>query len=83
MTWRSLKVPPAELRLDFTLPTGQSFRWKKHTDGCYVGVVRNRAFQLRETAKDVQYRSLIVMLHYKDDIEFSQKTQRPLRIPNG
>ena len=27
-----------ELRLDNTLPTGQSFRWRKTTEGDYVGV---------------------------------------------
>lgn len=27
MTWFDLKVPPIELRLDKTLPTGQCFRW--------------------------------------------------------
>lgn len=42
MEWQSLEVPPAELTLDFTLPTGQSFRWRRTGEAEFTGVVDNR-----------------------------------------
>jgi len=40
--WQSLGTPRSELTLDFTLPTGQSFRWRKSGEQEYTGVVHNR-----------------------------------------
>ena len=40
--WRSLAMPRRELCLAFTLPTGQSFRWRKTDDDMYTGVVHQR-----------------------------------------
>lgn len=42
MEWQSLGAPPAELTLDFTLPTGQSFRWRRTGAAEFTGVVDNR-----------------------------------------
>ena len=40
--WRSLGTPRAELQLDYTLPTGQSFRWRRTAAGEYTGVIGQR-----------------------------------------
>ena len=40
--WRSLAMPKKELCLAFTLPTGQSFRWRKTGNDVYTGVVHKR-----------------------------------------
>lgn len=40
--WSSLGTPAAELRLEFTLPTGQSFRWRKTGEAEYTGVIGTR-----------------------------------------
>ena len=40
--WRSLGTPPTELRLEFTLPTGQSFRWRATGPDEYTGVIQQR-----------------------------------------
>lgn len=42
MEWQSLGAPSAELTLDFTLPTGQSFRWRRTGTAEFTGVVDNR-----------------------------------------
>lgn len=42
LRWRSLGTPRSELSLDFTLPTGQSFRWRRTGSGEYTGVVGQR-----------------------------------------
>lgn len=44
--WRSLAMPKKELCLAFTLPTGQSFRWRKTGDDVYTGVVHKRVVSL-------------------------------------
>ena len=41
--WISLNTTAQELSLDFSLPTGQSFRWKPAASGQYIGVVGERA----------------------------------------
>ncbi|KAL4458510.1 hypothetical protein ABPG75_013375 [Micractinium tetrahymenae] len=55
--WRSLGTPVGELRLEWTLPTGQSFRWRQTGEAPleYMGVVGRRAVRLRQLANDVQY----------------------------
>ena len=40
--WQLLDTPPSELRLEFTLPTGQSFRWRRTGPQEYTGVVQQR-----------------------------------------
>ena len=37
-----LGLPPHELTLEHTLPTGQSFRWRRTGDGEFTGVVGRR-----------------------------------------
>ena len=54
--WASLGTPAKELRLDNTLPTGQSFRWRKTVDGDYVGVIGERVVSMRQSENDVLYR---------------------------
>ncbi len=41
-SWQSLDCPSSELRLEFTLPTGQSFRWRKTGPQEYTGVIQQR-----------------------------------------
>ena len=54
--WISLGTSAKELRLDNTLPTGQSFRWRKTTEGDYVGVIGQRVVSMRQEENDVLYR---------------------------
>lgn len=56
MNWKSLKVPANELSLEFTLPTGQSFRWRKLDDESFIGVVRDRVFHLKQSDNNILYR---------------------------
>lgn len=54
--WYSLGVPTQELHLDFVIPAGQSFRWRKCKDGVYSGVIGSRVVQLKQTADGAHYR---------------------------
>jgi hypothetical protein len=45
-SWTKLGTPASELLLDFTLPTGQSFRWRKTGQGQYTGVIHQRVVRL-------------------------------------
>ena len=40
--WRFLGTPSEELRLEYTLPTGQSFRWRDMGEGLFTGVIGKR-----------------------------------------
>ena len=40
--WVSLGTPAAELRLENTLPTGQTFRWRQTGEGEFLGLVGQR-----------------------------------------
>lgn len=40
--WQSLGAPAQEVQLRFTLPTGQSFRWRPTGPGEFTGVVGSR-----------------------------------------
>lgn len=51
--WRSLGVPPEELRCDVTLVCGQSFRWKPVAQNTWRGVIGSYIVTLRQTADDV------------------------------
>ena len=54
--WISLGTSAKELRLDNTLPTGQSFRWRRTAEGWYVGVIGQRVVSIRQDDDDVSYR---------------------------
>lgn len=54
--WRSLNTPLQELCLHNTLPTGQSFRWRKTSSDTYTGVIGQRVVQLRQLQEDVHWR---------------------------
>ena len=54
--WVSLGVGAKELRLENTLPTGQSFRWRETTEGDYVGVIGEWVVSMRQAPHDVLYR---------------------------
>ena len=55
LEWRSLGTPALELRLEHTLPTGQSFRWRQTAADEFTGVVGARVVRLRQLEDDVQY----------------------------
>lgn len=40
--WKRLSAPREELNLHFTLPTGQSFRWRKIGQEDYIGLIGER-----------------------------------------
>lgn len=54
--WRRLGTPSAELRLENSLPTGQSFRWRRLLDDEYIGVIGQRVVHMRQLESDVEYR---------------------------
>lgn len=56
--WRSLGVPPEELRCDVTLVCGQSFRWKPVAENEWRGVIGSYVVTLHQTADDVLFRSI-------------------------
>ena len=58
--WTLLGTPSNELRLEFTLPTGQSFRWRESSPGSgeYSGVLGRRALNLKQLEGDVAYQVL-------------------------
>ena len=56
--WTLLGTPSPELRLEFTLPTGQSFRWKETSPGVFTGVLGRRAVILRQLDDDVAFKVL-------------------------
>lgn len=53
--WCSLGVGRAELCLDLTLPTGQSFRWRKTGLSQYTGVVGAHLVSLRQISDEVEF----------------------------
>lgn len=56
--WTLIGTPSSELRLEFTLPTGQSFRWKPTAPGEFTGVLGRRAVILRQLDDDVAFKVL-------------------------
>lgn len=48
--WRSIPCRLSELRLDFVLPGGQSFRWRESSPGYWTGVLHGKVWTL--TQKD-------------------------------
>lgn len=53
--WCSLGVGQAELCLDLTLPTGQSFRWRKTGPSQYTGVINTHLVSLRQISNNVEF----------------------------
>ncbi|XP_064930787.1 N-glycosylase/DNA lyase [Columba livia] len=53
--WRSLPVPPAELRLDLVLSSGQTFRWWESSPGAWTGVLGGRVWTLRQERDRLWY----------------------------
>eukprot|EP00879_Flechtneria_rotunda_P007898 GHRR01008275.1.p1 GENE.GHRR01008275.1~~GHRR01008275.1.p1 ORF type:complete len:589 (+),score=236.26 GHRR01008275.1:58-1824(+) len=56
--WQSLGTPKQELLLSNTLPTGQSFRWRKTAEDTFTGVLGQRVVEIRQLNDDVEYRVL-------------------------
>ncbi|XP_075288918.1 N-glycosylase/DNA lyase [Opisthocomus hoazin] len=53
--WRALPCPPAELRLDLVLPSGQAFRWWERSPGAWTGVLAGRVWTLRQDRARLWY----------------------------
>ncbi|KAM9272185.1 N-glycosylase/DNA lyase [Cariama cristata] len=53
--WRSLPCPPAELRLDLVLSSGQTFRWWESSPGAWTGVLGGRVWTLRQDRDRLWY----------------------------
>ncbi|XP_058278286.1 N-glycosylase/DNA lyase isoform X2 [Hirundo rustica] len=53
--WRCLPCPPAELRLDLVLSSGQSFRWWESSPGAWTGVLGARVWTLRQDGDRLWY----------------------------
>lgn len=55
-TFAPLGLPPHELTLAFTLPTGQSFRWRPAGDGSFFGVISGRLVHVRDGCGGAEWR---------------------------
>ncbi|XP_032303099.1 N-glycosylase/DNA lyase isoform X4 [Coturnix japonica] len=53
--WRWLRCPPAELRLDLVLASGQAFRWRESSPGAWTGVLGERVWTLRQERDRLWY----------------------------
>ncbi|NWS68672.1 OGG1 lyase, partial [Crotophaga sulcirostris] len=53
--WRALPCPPAELRLDLVLRSGQTFRWRESSPGAWSGVLAGRVWTLRQERDRLWY----------------------------
>ncbi|NXP76043.1 OGG1 lyase, partial [Ramphastos sulfuratus] len=53
--WRSLPCPPAELRLDLVLSSGQTFRWWESSPGAWTGVLGDHVWTLRQDRDRLWY----------------------------
>ncbi|KAM6197742.1 N-glycosylase/DNA lyase [Sarcoramphus papa] len=53
--WRSLPCPPAELRLDLVLSSGQTFRWWESSPGAWTGVLAGHVWTLRQERDRLWY----------------------------
>ncbi|KAM6126473.1 N-glycosylase/DNA lyase [Phoenicopterus ruber ruber] len=53
--WRSLPCPPAELRLDLVLSSGQTFRWRESSPGAWTGVLAGRVWTLTQDRDRLWY----------------------------
>ena len=57
-TWRRLYVDKlkARIRLDFTLASGQSFRWRETAPGEWTNVLSSHVWTLKQDESDILYR---------------------------
>ncbi|XP_068763178.1 N-glycosylase/DNA lyase isoform X2 [Struthio camelus] len=69
--WRSLPCPPAELRLDLVLSSGQTFRWRESSPGCWTGVLAGRVWTLTQAGGRLWY------MVYGEDEEEEAEDGRP------
>lgn len=54
--WRKLQVDKAGIRLDLTLLSGQSFRWKETAPGEWTNVLSGFVWTLKQIENDIFYR---------------------------
>ncbi|GAX83730.1 hypothetical protein CEUSTIGMA_g11155.t1 [Chlamydomonas eustigma] len=76
VTWRTLSISSKELHLDYTLPTGQSFRWRRTGDIEYTGVIGNRVVKLRQDEDEVLYQ---VLARGEEEIECNSNDESIIR----
>jgi len=53
--WSRLGTPRSELALEFTLPTGQTFRWRQTGADEFTGVMGQRVVRMRQLEDDIEY----------------------------
>uniref|UniRef100_A0A803JL09 N-glycosylase/DNA lyase n=1 Tax=Xenopus tropicalis TaxID=8364 RepID=A0A803JL09_XENTR len=53
--WRSIPCQHSELRLDYVLACGQTFRWKEFSPGYWTGVLKGRVWTLTQTDEHIWY----------------------------
>jgi len=58
-TWTALGTTRKEISLQFTLPTGQSFRWRRLGDDLFAGVIGRRVVS-RGHERSTSHMALIV-----------------------
>lgn len=54
--WRRLSVNKSRIRLDLTLASGQSFRWRETGQGEWTSVLFGYVWTLRQNGSDILYR---------------------------
>lgn len=52
-----LNIPHDELNLDYTLQSGQTFRWRKSYDGWWTGVVHGSVIRIRTSAQGFEWKT--------------------------
>jgi N-glycosylase/DNA lyase len=52
-----LNIPHEDLNLDYTLPSGQAFRWKKDALGWWTGVVRGSVTRIRQAREGFEWQT--------------------------
>ncbi|KAM3934186.1 N-glycosylase/DNA lyase [Leptodactylus fuscus] len=72
--WHSIPCHLNELRLDFVLPGGQSFRWRESSPGYWTGVLHGRVWTL--TQKDDHLWYTVYPSPGKTDTELEKLTQK-------
>ncbi|NXE91488.1 OGG1 lyase, partial [Menura novaehollandiae] len=73
--WRCLPCPPAELRLDLVLSSGQSFRWWESSPGAWTGVLGGRVWTLRQDGDRLWY----TVYGEEDEHEEEKRGGRPAK----
>nr|XP_033782223.1 N-glycosylase/DNA lyase isoform X2 [Geotrypetes seraphini] len=53
--WHSIPCPRSQLRLEFVLSCGQSFRWNENSPGHWTGVIAGRVWTLTQTDDRIWY----------------------------